>query len=89
MRDVLVATGAIFFPLNPFRVQSLVLHREVIAVFALGATEDDLLARHDYRLRAAAFGESVPRRGRAPCTYLISPQERQLDKWLALRTAPE
>jgi hypothetical protein len=53
MHDVLVATRAIFFPLHALRVQPLVLHGEVIAVLALGATEDDFLACHDSRLRAA------------------------------------
>ena len=46
MQFVCIATWAIFLPLDALRVQPLVLHGEVIAVFALGATEDDFLARH-------------------------------------------
>src|SRR5690606_24503256 len=41
-----VAARAILLPLNALRVQALVLGGEVIAVFALAAREDDLVAGH-------------------------------------------
>ena len=48
-----VTAGAILLPFDPLWVQPLVLHGEVVAVFALGASEYDFIARHDSRLRAA------------------------------------
>jgi hypothetical protein len=46
MQRVLVAARTILLPLHALRVQSLVLVREVVAVFALVAREDDLLSGH-------------------------------------------
>jgi hypothetical protein len=47
MELMLVAPRAILLPLHALRVQPLVLHREVIAVLALAAGQNDLLACHD------------------------------------------
>jgi hypothetical protein len=46
MQLMLVAARAVLLPLDALGMKTLVLHREVIAVLALGAPEDDLLARH-------------------------------------------
>jgi len=46
MELVRVAARAILLPLHAFGVQTLVLVGEVIPVFALAASEDDLFAGH-------------------------------------------
>jgi hypothetical protein len=43
---MLVAAGAILLPLDALRVETLVLHGEVVAILTLAAGEDDLFARH-------------------------------------------
>jgi hypothetical protein len=43
---MLVATGAILLPLDALRMETLVLHGEVVAILALAAGEDDFLSRH-------------------------------------------
>jgi len=47
MELMLVAAGAVLLPLDALRVETLVLHGEVVAVLALAAGKDDLLSRHD------------------------------------------
>jgi hypothetical protein len=44
---MLVAAGAVLLPLDALRVETLVLHGEVVAILTLAAGEDDLFARHD------------------------------------------
>jgi hypothetical protein len=46
MQLMLVAAGAILLPLDALRVETLVLHGEVVAILTLAAGEDDLLSRH-------------------------------------------
>jgi hypothetical protein len=46
MELMLVAAGAILLPLDALRMETLVLHGEVVAVLTLAAGEDDLLAGH-------------------------------------------
>jgi hypothetical protein len=46
MELMLVAAGAILLPLDALRMETLVLHGEVVAVLTLAAGKDDLLARH-------------------------------------------
>jgi hypothetical protein len=46
MQLMLVAAGAVLLPLDALRVETLVLHGEVVAILALAAGEDDLFARH-------------------------------------------
>jgi hypothetical protein len=43
-----IATRAILFPLHALRMEPLVLAREVVAVFALVASENDFIARHNF-----------------------------------------
>jgi hypothetical protein len=47
MQLVAVAAWAILLPLHTLGVESLVLRREVIAVFAIAASENDFVAGHD------------------------------------------
>jgi hypothetical protein len=47
MQLVAVAAWAILLPLHTLGVESLVLRREVIAVFAIAAGENDFVAGHD------------------------------------------
>src|SRR5690348_11133834 len=58
---MLVATGAVLLPLDALWVQALVLHGEVIAILALAAGEDDLLAGH----LGLSLGVVSPRPGTA------------------------
>jgi hypothetical protein len=46
MELMLVATGAVLLPLDALRMETLVLHGEVVAVLALAASENDFFARH-------------------------------------------
>jgi hypothetical protein len=46
MQLMLVAAGAILLPLHALRMETLVLHGEVVAVLTLAAREDDLFSRH-------------------------------------------
>jgi hypothetical protein len=46
MKLVGVAARAILLPLDALRMQALVLVGEVIAIFALTASQDDLISRH-------------------------------------------
>jgi hypothetical protein len=46
MQLMLVAAGAVLLPLDALRVETLVLHGEVVAILALATGEDDLFARH-------------------------------------------
>jgi hypothetical protein len=46
MELMLVAAGAVLLPLDALRMETLVLHGEVVAILALAAGEDDLFARH-------------------------------------------
>jgi hypothetical protein len=46
MELMLVAARAVLLPLDALRVESLVLHGEVVAILTLAAGEDDLFARH-------------------------------------------
>jgi hypothetical protein len=43
---MLVAAGAVLLPLDALRVETLVLHGEVVAILTLAAGENDLFARH-------------------------------------------
>jgi hypothetical protein len=47
MELMLVAAGAVLLPLDALRMETLVLHGEVVAILTLAAGEDDLFARHD------------------------------------------
>jgi len=68
MELMLVTARAILLPLHPFRVQALVLHREVVPIFALAAGEDDLFAWHSMFLRKTATdsfaSNTIPYRAR-------------------------
>jgi hypothetical protein len=46
MELMLVAAGAVLLPFDALRVEALVLHGEVVAIFALAAREDDFFSRH-------------------------------------------
>jgi hypothetical protein len=46
MELMLVAARAVLLPLDTLRMETLVLHGEVVAVLTLAASEDDLFARH-------------------------------------------
>jgi hypothetical protein len=46
MQLVAVAAWAILLPLHPFGVKPLVLRREVIAILAITASENDFVAGH-------------------------------------------
>jgi hypothetical protein len=43
---MLVATRAVLLPFYALRVETLVLHGEVVPVFALATGEDDFFTRH-------------------------------------------
>jgi len=46
MELMLVAARAILLPLDALRMETLVLHGEVVAILTLAAGEDDFFARH-------------------------------------------
>jgi hypothetical protein len=46
MELMLVAARAILLPLDTLRVETLVLHSEVVAVLTLAAREDDFVSGH-------------------------------------------
>jgi hypothetical protein len=46
MELMLVAAGAILLPLDALRVETLVLHGEVVAILTLAAGENDLVSGH-------------------------------------------
>jgi hypothetical protein len=61
---MLVATRAILLPFHALRVEALVLHGEVVPVFALATGEDDFFAGHfmflEFCLPASAFRAVFP-----------------------------
>jgi hypothetical protein len=46
MELMLVAARAILLPFDAFRMETLVLHGEVVAVLTLAASENDFFASH-------------------------------------------
>jgi hypothetical protein len=46
MKLVSVATWAVLLPLNALRVQAAILGGEVVAVFAVAASQNDLVSWH-------------------------------------------
>jgi hypothetical protein len=49
MYDVLVAARTILLPFNALRMETFVLHGEVVPIFAIVAGQNDFFARHCIR----------------------------------------